>query len=97
MIDPKQQFLSKLTPESNFRNVIASDVFQSALTLSFTQLAIETISPEQLKGAKRFVEILSDIGTPSAPAREFPDKKLDHSVFHTAQEEQPKRTKKKAT
>jgi hypothetical protein len=96
MIEPKQQFLSQLPAESNFRNVIISDVFQRALILSFTQLAIETISPEQLKGAKRFVEILTDIGTPSAPPKDFPDKKLDHSVFHSPQE-QPKKTKKKAT
>jgi hypothetical protein len=42
------------------------------------------------------VEILTDIGTPSAPPKDFPDKKLDHSVFHSPQE-QPKKTKKKAT
>lgn len=94
MIDPKVQFLSSLTPESNFRNFILSRDFQNALTLSFAQLALVTRSPEQLDGAKKFVEILSTIGDPISKPMGFPDKPLDHSQFNPAFD-QKKKSKKK--
>jgi hypothetical protein len=96
MIDPKQQFLSKLPAESNFRNMVMSDVFQSALTLSYAQLALDTRSPEHLEGAKKFMEILTNIGTPSAPPVSFPEKRLDHSVLHPQQPEGPAKEKGKS-
>lgn len=76
MIDPKKQFQASLSPESTFRNLIISKDVQAALTASYTILALETVSPEQLQGAKRFMEILSGIGEPPTAPKTFPDKRL---------------------
>lgn len=83
-IDPRKVFTDRLAdkPEWNFRSLVASDMVHTSITSALAQLAISNASAEQLSGANNFVRIWLNLAEPINPPKEFPDKKLDHSVLN---------------
>lgn len=83
-IDPKKLFNDRLAekPEWNFRSLVASDMVQLSIAVALAQLSMTNVTQDQLSGAKEFVKIWLNLAEPVNPPKEFPDKKLDHSVLN---------------
>lgn len=83
-IDPKKLFNDRLgeKPEWNFRSLAASDMVHLSIAVALAQLSMNNVTQEQLTGAKEFVRIWLNLAEPVTPIKEFPDKKLDHSVLN---------------
>lgn len=72
--NPKLQFLEQEKTAKDFRAIVESQPFQSALLYSLAQFSLSTRSQEQLIGANAFIQILTDIGRTVVEPAEFPDK-----------------------
>lgn len=83
-IDPRKVFTDRLAdkPEWNFRSLAASDMVHTSIAIALALLASGNASAEQLSGANNFVRIWLNLAEPVNPPKEFPDKKLDHSVLN---------------
>ena len=94
MINPKELFQQSLKPESQFRTIIRSTEMQSAITYAFAQFSISNPTTEESTGARKWVEIFTNLAEPTPPPTTFPDKRLDPSLMNPSLRA---KEKKKAT
>lgn len=76
-ISPKALFIKSLKPDSKFRSIVAGDEFQSAVIHALAQMQLaRDCTTEQLAGARRFVECLSNLAEADPVPSTFPTKRL---------------------
>lgn len=83
-LSPKDKFLALEIYANQWRQMVRSDVLQTALTYALAEYATCHPGSEQLKGAHEFIDLLTSMAEPRPQSRGmFPDKKLNSSVLET--------------
>ena len=77
---PRNRFLTEKDLARQWLDVSDSKAFDRATELSMLQLMEESNSIEELKGAKKLVEILKTIAEPVKPPSPRPSHNLQHDL-----------------
>lgn len=80
-LSPKFLFQQNEDQVKAFKAIAHNTHFLQGLSSSLSELAMRNITADELKGARRFIDVLLNIAEKESTPERMPVKKLDHEVL----------------
>lgn len=80
-LSPKGLFQQNEDQVKAFKAIAHNTHFLQALNSAMSEFAMRETTPDELKGARRFISLLLNIAEKESTPERMPPKKLDHSVL----------------